>query len=62
MSKGGGTGSGKVSGSFQTKAAQIAKSQGISKEAAAAILASSSRHASKAAHKANPNLSKVKGK
>jgi len=36
--------------------------EGYSKEQAGAILANSSRHASKAAHKSNPRLSKVKGK
>lgn len=39
----------------------IAKREGISSERAGAILASSTRHASAAAHKANPRLSKVKG-
>lgn len=41
---------------------QIAKKEGMSKNAAGAILASASRGASKAAKKANPNLKKVKGK
>lgn len=36
--------------------------EGYSKKAAGAILASSTRNASAAAHKANPRLSKVKGK
>ena len=36
--------------------------EGYSKESAGAILASKSRGASKAAHKANPRLSRVKGK
>ena len=36
--------------------------EGYSKKAAGAILASASRGASKAAHKANPRLSRVKGK
>lgn len=46
------------------KAAQnkIAKSQGISKDRAGAILAAGARKASPAAKKANPNLKKVKGK
>lgn len=35
--------------------------EGYSKEAAGAILASKTRHASKAAHKANPRLNRVKG-
>lgn len=47
---------------FKAVAAGIAKKQGISKEGAAAILASSARKASPAAKKANPNLKKVKGK
>jgi len=41
---------------------KIAKSEGISKDRAGAILAASSRGASKAAHKANPRLNRVKGK
>ena len=36
--------------------------EGYSKKAAGAILANSTRNASKAAKKANPNLKKVKGK
>ncbi len=40
---------------------KIAKSEGISKDRAGAILASSSRKASPAAVKANPNLKKVGG-
>jgi len=46
------------------KAAQkgIAKKQGVSMEAAGAILASASRKASPAAKRKNPNLKKVKGK
>lgn len=45
------------------KAAQdkIAKKEGVSKKAAGAILADSSRKASKGAKKKNPNLKKVKG-
>jgi len=46
---------------FKAVAAGIAKKQGISKEAASAILASSSRKASPAAKKANPRLKRVKG-
>lgn len=46
---------------FKAVQSQIAKKQGISKEAAGAILASASRNASPAAKKANPNLKKVKG-
>ena len=39
----------------------IAKKEGLSERAAGAILASSTRHASKAAKKANPRLNRVKG-
>jgi hypothetical protein len=39
----------------------IAQREGISEERAGAILASSSRNASAAAKKKNPNLKKVKG-
>jgi len=46
---------------FKAVQNKIAKEQGVSKEAAGAILASSSRKASPAAKKANPNLNKVKG-
>lgn len=35
--------------------------EGYSKEQAGAILASKTRNASKAAHKANPRLNRVKG-
>lgn len=45
---------------FKKVAQKIAKKQGISKEAASAILASSTRKASKAAKAKNPNLKKVK--
>lgn len=44
---------------FKAAATSIAKRQGVSKQAADAILAASSRGASKAAKKANPNLKKV---
>jgi hypothetical protein len=37
------------------------ESEGYSKEAAGAILASKTRAASASAHKANPHLNKVKG-
>lgn len=40
---------------------QIAKKSGVSQKAAGAILAARSRSASKAAHKANPRLNRVKG-
>lgn len=45
---------------FKAVASQIAAKQGISKESASAILAASSRNASRAAHKANPRLNRVK--
>ena len=47
---------------FAAAAKNIAKKQGVSKESASAILASSTRKASPAAKKTNPNLKKVKGK
>ncbi len=46
---------------FKAVQNKIAKQQGVSKEAAGAILASASRNASPAAKKANPNLKKVRG-
>lgn len=46
---------------FKAVQAKIAKKEGVSSERAGAILAASSRHASKAAKRANPNLKKVKG-
>ena len=45
---------------FKSVQNSIAKKQGISQKAAGAILASSSRNASKAAKKKNPRLKKVK--
>lgn len=45
---------------FKAVQASIAKKEGISKKAAGAILASSSRNASKKAKKSNPRLKKVK--
>ena len=45
---------------FKAVASKIAAKQGVSKEAASAILASSSRKASPAAKKANPRLKRVK--
>jgi len=36
--------------------------EGYSKRAAGAILANSSRHASKAAHRKNPRLNRVRGR
>lgn len=45
---------------FKSVQSLIAKKEGISKKSAGAILANSTRHASKAAKKANPRLNKVK--
>lgn len=45
---------------FKAVAEKISKQEGVSKKAASAILANSSRHASPAAKKANPHLRKVK--
>lgn len=45
---------------FKKIQARIAAKEGISKGAAGAILANSSRNASKKAEKANPKLNKVK--
>ncbi len=47
---------------FKAVQKQIAAKSGVSSKAAGAILASSTRKASPAAKKANPNLKKVKGK
>jgi hypothetical protein len=47
---------------FKNVANKIAKKQGISKKAAGAILASSTRKASAAAKRKNPRLKRVKGK
>jgi len=47
---------------FKAMQSKIAKQQGVSKKAAGAILASTSRKASTAAKKKNPNLKRVKGK
>ena len=49
----------KVTG-FKNVANKIARKQGISKKAASAILASSTRKASESAKRRNPNLKKVK--
>jgi hypothetical protein len=46
--------------SFKSVQAKIAKKQGISKERAGAILAASTRRASPAAKRKNPNLKRVK--
>ena len=45
---------------FKNVANKIARQQGVSKKAASAILAASSRKASAKAKKKNPNLNKVK--
>ncbi|HEY2810555.1 MAG TPA: hypothetical protein VGJ00_04100 [Rhabdochlamydiaceae bacterium] len=47
--------------SFASVQAKIAKKEGVSRKRAGAILASSSRNASAAAKRKNPNLKKVKG-
>ena len=46
---------------FKAVQKSIASKEGVSKKAAGAILANATRHASKAAHKANPHLNRVKG-
>lgn len=46
--------------SFKAVQKKIAKKEGVSMKAAGAILANSSRNASPAAKKRNPNLKKVK--
>ena len=46
---------------FKTAQKQIARREGISMKQAGAILASSTRKASPAAKRANPNLRKVRG-
>lgn len=46
--------------SFKSVQARIAKKEGISKKSAGAILAKSTRNASAAAKRRNPNLKKVK--
>jgi len=47
---------------FKAVQSKIARKQGISKKAAGAILASSTRKASPAAKRKNPRLKRVKGK
>lgn len=47
--------------SFKGVQAKIEKKEGVSRKAAGAILASSSRNASAAAKKKNPKLKKVRG-
>lgn len=46
--------------SFKAVQSKIAKREGISKDRAGAILAASTRRASPAAKRKNPNLKKVK--
>jgi hypothetical protein len=46
---------------FKAVQSSIAKKQGVSKQAAGAILAASTRNASAAAKRANPRLKRVKG-
>jgi hypothetical protein len=46
--------------SFKSVQSKIAKSEGVSKKAAGAILANSTRNASAGAKKANPKLKRVK--
>lgn len=46
---------------FKAVQKKIAAKEGVSEKAAGAILAKSSRNASAAAKKKNPNLRKVKG-
>ncbi len=45
---------------FEKVASDIAKEQGVSKEQASAILAASTRKASKSAKRKNPRLKRVK--
>jgi len=45
---------------FKSVQNKIAAKEGVSKDAAGAILANATRHASGKAKKANPNLKKVK--
>lgn len=53
------SGAKKAATGFNTVAAKIAKKSNVSPQAARAILASSTRNASPAAKKANPNLKGV---
>jgi hypothetical protein len=46
---------------FKAVQKQIASKEGVSQDAAGAILANASRNASPSAKKANPNLKNVKG-
>jgi len=47
---------------FKAVQAKIARREGVSKQAAGAILASATRNAGAKAHKANPRLSRVRGR
>ena len=47
---------------FNKVASNIARKEGVSQEAARAILASSTRKASTSAKRSNPRLKRVKGK
>jgi len=47
---------------FKAVQSKIAKQQGVSKQAAGAILAASTRKASASAKKANPRLKRVAGR
>jgi hypothetical protein len=47
--------------SFKSVQSGIAKKEGVSKKSAGAILANSSRNASRKAKAKNPNLKKVRG-
>ena len=47
---------------FKAVQNKVAKKEGVSPARAGAIVAASARNASKAAHKANPRLNRVKGK
>lgn len=51
---------GKAHPGFRAVQSSIARKEGISKERAGAILAASSRAASKGAHRKNPRLNRVK--
>jgi hypothetical protein len=46
---------------FKAVQSEIAQKEGVSKQAAGAILANSTRNASPAAKKVNPRLNRVKG-
>ena len=54
-------GAGKKHPGFKAVQSEISKKEGVSKEAAGAILANATRGASAAAKHRNPNLRRVKG-